>query len=163
MFTENVLFIDSRPVSHHPRRTAVTVIGPLVLRTAAELRRVLHDALADDVQRLDVDLSGVTDADPAGLAMLVVAARRLQARPDASELRLTAISYVCGDVMRRLHLFSDQLASLDEPRMTPPAEFIARAAESRSRADPGCRPLGTALRTPAVPVKRLATRRRAVR
>ncbi len=131
MFTESVLFVDSRPVSHNPRCTADTVIGPLVLRTAVELRHVLRAALAGGVQRLDVDLSGVTDADPAGLATLVVAARRLQARPDTSELRLTAISRVCADVMRQLHLFSDQLAAL-QPNTELPADFTSRTAGGRA-------------------------------
>lgn len=114
MFSGSVLFIDSRPAGNDPRCTAVRVFGPLVLRTAGELRRVLHDALGSDVQRLDLDLTGVTEADPAGLATLVVAARRLQARPDASSsLRLTGVSRDVAGVMRQLHLFTDQLALLE--------------------------------------------------
>jgi anti-anti-sigma factor len=165
MFPDTVLYVDSRPSSHDPRCTAVTVSGPIVLHTAAELRRVLHEALEGDIHRFDVDLSGVTDADPAGLATLVVAARRLQARPDGGSLRLIAISRICADVMRHLHLFHDQLAKLEPKTSTTTPQPTPGPAESEARIRPysGSRPPGAALKTSAVSSNRLRARRRAVR
>ncbi len=112
MLEDKVLIVDVRPAGNTSGCTAINVSGPLVLHTAGEMRHVLHEALAGAVRRLDIDLSGVTDVDPAGLATLVIAARRLQARPDGHALQLTAVSRVCASTMRRLHLFPQQLAAI---------------------------------------------------
>jgi anti-anti-sigma regulatory factor len=102
---ERPLQIDCRP-SDDAHALAVTVQGPLVMRASSELRRVLTQALDSGVRRLEIDLSGVTEVDPAGLANLVVAARRLQAsREQGGGLHIVAVSGSCADAMRRLHLF----------------------------------------------------------
>ncbi|MFB4308545.1 STAS domain-containing protein [Actinomadura sp. GTD37] len=61
-------------------RTVVAVSGELDSASTPSLREQLHIALRDTGAHVTIDLSGVTFCDSSGLAMLVGACRRTEAR-----------------------------------------------------------------------------------
>lgn len=100
----------------------VTVSGPLILSTTPLLNAVLTSALDCGARRIAVDLRDVSDFDTAGLAALVVAARRLRACHGT--LTLVALSPDCEALMERFHLFAMERTECS-PRLphhlSPPA------------------------------------------
>jgi anti-anti-sigma factor len=88
----------------------VSLCGPMDARSVNRVRQVMRPLLNDGVRRLDIDLSGITDVEPSGLAAMVLVAR--QSRALQGTVRLLAVSATCAEAMRRRHLFVEQLASL---------------------------------------------------
>jgi ABC-type transporter Mla MlaB component len=86
----------------------LVVRGALVVRAVGSLLQAVHTALDGGVRRLTFDLRDVTEVDPAGLAPLVIATRRLRAVGGA--VRFVAVSTPCLEVMRRLHVLADAAA-----------------------------------------------------
>jgi anti-anti-sigma factor len=84
----------------------VTVTGPLVLSTTPLLHAVLNGALDTGARRIAIDLHEVTDLDTAGLATLIMTARRLRACNGS--LAFTSLSPDCEALMERLHLFANE-------------------------------------------------------
>jgi anti-anti-sigma regulatory factor len=118
------LFIHCRPIPGDSAGAFVAVSGPLFLRSAGELRRILTNTLDQGTRRLWIDLGGVTAADPGGLASLVIAARRLQARKNGDGMKFVDVSAACAEVMRRLHLFTDQVAGPSRESAFSPGSWV---------------------------------------
>jgi anti-anti-sigma factor len=74
--------------------------GEMTIYRAAELRQVLLDALAPPGD-LNIDLSGVTEIDSAGVQLLVAAKKSAQA--NSTELHLTGHS---AEVLEVLEIFN---------------------------------------------------------
>jgi len=75
--------------------------GELTIHTAAD-RRVVLMALADAGGDLELDLSGVTELDTAGLQLLLLARR--EAARGGGRLTLSAVSRAVADVLAIAHL-----------------------------------------------------------
>jgi anti-anti-sigma regulatory factor len=88
-------------------RVKLVIRGALVARISTTLSRAVHHAIAPGTRVLELDLTGVTDVDPAGLAPFVVAARRL--RGTNGSVRFIAVSVKCAETMQRLHLFTEAI------------------------------------------------------
>lgn len=86
-------------------RAEVRIGGTLCRTDAPAVRRRLDRLIDAGVTCIDLDLGGICDADPAGLATLVIAARRL--RGSHGRLSFTALSDECTRILLRLHLFED--------------------------------------------------------
>ena len=84
--------------------------GELTIYRAAELKELLLNALAAGGGDLEVDLSGVSDFDSAGLQLLMLAKKTAQER--GRELRLTGHSPAVLEVFELLNVaayFGDPL------------------------------------------------------
>lgn len=98
--------------STNQRESAPPVLciqGELSIYRATELKRALLAALTEAAS-LDIDLSGVTEIDTAGLQLLMLAKKTAQAQQ--RELRLVAHSPAVTDVFELLNLaayFGDPL------------------------------------------------------
>lgn len=102
-----------------PRQRAGAILridGELNIYRAAELKPVLLAPLADG-NVLEVDLSGVTDLDTAGVQLLMLAKKTAQAL--SGELRLVAHSPIVVDVLELLNLSS----WFGDPLVIPPKDF----------------------------------------
>jgi anti-anti-sigma regulatory factor len=95
--------VRSVRVANEPRAVNIVVTGPLVLESTSLLRAVLVSALDGGAIEVRLDLGAVSDIDTAGLATLVMAARRLRG---SGVLRFCAMSRICVDTMDQLHLFT---------------------------------------------------------
>ena len=93
--------------------------GEMTIYRAAELKQTLLAPL-DHPGRLEIDLSGVTELDTAGLQLLMLAKRTAQA--NQSELRLAGHSPAVLDVFELLNLaayFGDPLVIPSRAASTP--------------------------------------------
>lgn len=90
--------------------------GELNIYRAAELKQELLAPIAAGTS-VEIDLSGVTDLDTAGLQLLMLAKKTAQAL--GGELRLVAHSPVVVDVLELLHLSS----WFGDPLVIPPSSF----------------------------------------
>jgi anti-sigma B factor antagonist len=89
--------------------TSLRIDGDLTIYRAAELKQLLLAPLGEGVT-LELDLSGVTEFDTAGLQLLMLARNTAQAA--GGELKLSAHSPAVIDVLDLLNLtawFGDQL------------------------------------------------------
>jgi anti-sigma B factor antagonist len=89
--------MDARPGPHDP----ITLTGELTIYTAAETAGRLGAGL-EPRGDCDLDLSGVTELDGAGLQLLLWLKHALEAH--GSTLHLVAHSDAVGEVIRLLHL-----------------------------------------------------------
>ena len=88
--------------------------GELTIYRAAELKELLLNALAAGGGDLEVDLSGVSDFDSAGLQLLMLAKKTAQQR--GGELHLTGHSPAVLEVFELLNVgayFGDPLVIAD--------------------------------------------------
>jgi anti-anti-sigma factor len=111
----------SKPRNKTPKPAALRIEGEFTIFRAAELM----PALVACPPPAEIDLSGVTEIDSAGVQLLLLAAR--QARDDQRALRLVARSAAVDEVFRLLNLgppFADILPGA--PRDGPAASPIAR-------------------------------------
>lgn len=104
------------------------IVGELSIYRAEELKQ----ALLGEPSPIEVDLSGVTDIDTAGVQLLMLAKRAAQAAQ--RELRLVAHSPVVNDVFELLNLgayFDDPLvmASSASATRSPNPKTAARHAD----------------------------------
>lgn len=90
------------------------VQGEMNIYRAADLKPMLLEPLADGAT-LEVDLSGVTDLDTAGLQVLMLAKKTAQTK--GGELRLVAHSPIVVDVLELLNLS----AWFGDPLVIPPS------------------------------------------
>lgn len=88
--------------------------GEMNIYRAAELKQELLAPIARDAS-VEIDLSGVTDLDTAGLQVLMLAKKTAQSA--GCELRLVAHSPVVVDVLELLHLSS----WFGDPLVIPPS------------------------------------------
>ncbi|HTW20777.1 MAG TPA: STAS domain-containing protein [Mycobacteriales bacterium] len=86
----------------------VRICGTLCRTDASAVRRRLGHLIDAGVTCIDLDLGGIQDADPAGLATLVIAARRL--RGSHGRLSFSALSDESAEILSRLHLFVDDVS-----------------------------------------------------
>lgn len=92
-----------------PGGAALSIKGELTIYQALELKQLLLTALAGTAV-LEVDLSGVTDIDTAGVQLLILVKKTAQAQQ--RELHLVAHSPAVTDVFELLNLvayFGDPL------------------------------------------------------
>jgi anti-sigma B factor antagonist len=111
---------DPSPGVEKPGLPVLRIEGELTIYRAAELKQALLDAVAG-AALLEVDLSGVTEIDTAGLQLLMLAKKTAQAAQ--RELRLVAHSPAVIDVFELLNLaayFGDPLVIAARPS-TPSA------------------------------------------
>ncbi|SFF16745.1 STAS domain-containing protein [Paracidovorax wautersii] len=95
---------------------AVTLLpldGELNIYRAAELRLVLLAAISDSPAGLDIDLSGVSEIDSAGVQLLLAARRDLQAR--GVPLRLVEPSAEVRQLFDLFDLSGEHLAGASQP------------------------------------------------
>lgn len=78
--------------------TVVGAVGPLDRTTAPQLESVLEGLDSEDVCRVVIDLSGVSDMSSAGLRVIISAAKRFRRR-DGGDLCLAAPSKRVVDVL----------------------------------------------------------------
>jgi anti-sigma B factor antagonist len=107
---------------------ALRIEGEMSIYRAAELKQILLDALKAS-PTLDVDLSGVTEFDTAGLQLLMLAKKTAQQA--GGDLRLSAHSPAVVDVLELLNLsawFGDQL--IIPPRADSRASSTSSARNS---------------------------------
>lgn len=93
----------------------LSIQGEMNIYRAVELKQALLAPIVPGAT-VEVDLSGVTDLDTAGLQVLMLAKKTAQAL--GGELRLVAHSPVVVDVLELLHLsawFGDQLVIPPSP------------------------------------------------
>ncbi|OIJ98503.1 STAS domain-containing protein [Streptomyces monashensis] len=83
-----------------PDHCALAVVGELDMVTAAELRRVLQQAVATYPSTV-VDLAGVSFCDCTGMSALLAASRRAKERGAA--LRLRSVPYAVARMLRLTH------------------------------------------------------------
>ena len=81
--------------------TCLRIDGEMTIYRAAELKPVLLEALKPSAD-MDIDLSGVTEFDSAGVQLLMLAQR--EARAMQGELRLVAPSAAVREVFDLLDL-----------------------------------------------------------
>lgn len=92
-----------------PPRTTLRLDGELTIYRAQELKQALLEPLASNTV-LEIDLSGVSEIDTAGMQLLILA--KVQARARKSELNLVAHSPAVLDALEVLNLagyFGDQV------------------------------------------------------
>ena len=99
--------------SGHGRRGLLTVRGQLTWRTSRRLHASFRRVVDAGGRELRVDLRSVTEADPAGVAVLLVHARLLPTL--GGTLEVLGASGPCRAVLRRLQLSH----LLDEPEPPP--------------------------------------------
>jgi anti-anti-sigma regulatory factor len=118
MVTE--LHIRCFPEQSEQGSLQVTICGPLDARSVNQVRRVMRPALHEGVRHVDIDLSGITEVEPAALAAMVLVDR--QSRAFKGTFRLRAVSATCAEAMRRQHLFTEQLGFVEQlgPASRPP-------------------------------------------
>ncbi|WP_035608604.1 STAS domain-containing protein [Hylemonella gracilis] len=90
--------------------TMLHITGEMTIYRAAELRELLLQALPQSSGQLDIDLSGVTELDVAGLQVLMAVKREAQARQ--GDLHLMNHSPAVVDVFEILNVaafFGDPL------------------------------------------------------
>jgi len=93
---------------------SLRIQGEMTIYRAAELKAMLLKPIQAGAT-VEVDLSGVTDLDTAGLQVLMLAKKTAQAL--GGELRLVAHSPVVVDVLELLHLSS----WFGDPLVIPPS------------------------------------------
>lgn len=81
--------------------TTLRIDGEMNIYHAAELKQMLLEPLKDGVN-MELDLSGVTDIDTAGVQLLMLA--RKTARENQGELRLVALAAPVREVLEFLNL-----------------------------------------------------------
>lgn len=96
-------------------REPLRLVGEMDIYHAEALRQTLLDALAPLAPGalLELDLSGVTEFDTAGLQLLIMADRA--ARAAGGTLRVTACSDAVDGVLQWLQLQPSSMAPLDPP------------------------------------------------
>lgn len=94
--------------------SSLRIEGELTIYRAAELKPVVLDALAR-APRTEIDLSGVTEIDTAGVQILMLAKRAAVA--DGRELRLVSHSAAVVDALQLL----DLAAYFGDPLVVPSA------------------------------------------
>lgn len=103
----------ANPIPHIPRRLALN--GEMSIYHAAEQKTLLIDALAGS-EGLELDLSGVTEMDTAGLQLLVLLKR--EARCQGKDVVLLAHSQAVREVID----FCNMSAELGDPMVIPARE-----------------------------------------
>lgn len=103
----------------------MNIQGELTIYRAAELKQELLAALAEPAG-LEIDLSGVTDIDTAGLQLLMLAKKTAQAQQH--ELRLVAHSPAVIEIFELLNL----AAYFGDPLVIAPRNTTAGARPSTS-------------------------------
>jgi len=93
--------------------TLLPLDGELNIYRAAELRLVLLAAISDSPAGLDIDLSGVSEIDSAGVQLLLAARRDLKAR--GVPLRLVAPSAEVRQLFDLFDLSGEHLADASQP------------------------------------------------
>jgi anti-sigma B factor antagonist len=104
-----------------PAVTGLRLEGELTIYRAEELKPILLAALAD-ANPLEIDLSGVTELDTAGVQLLLLIKKTAQVQQ--RELRLLRHRLAVTDVFERLNL----VAFFDDPLVlattTPPGRRV---------------------------------------
>ena len=106
---------------HDGAHAVLRIAGELTIFRAAEIKAAL---LTEPAPR-EVDLSGVTDIDTAGLQLLMLAKKTAQAQ--RRELRLVAHSPVVSELFELLNLvryFGDPMAVAARVDLTPPCSEV---------------------------------------
>ncbi|MDD2610150.1 MAG: STAS domain-containing protein [Giesbergeria sp.] len=96
--------------------TSLRMAGEMTIYRAAELKQLLLEPLQQPGATLEVDLSGVTELDTAGLQLLILAKRT--ARKQDGQLRLMGHSPAVLNVFDLLNLaayFGDDLVIAQPP------------------------------------------------
>lgn len=112
---------DPSPDAEQRGPAVLRIEGELTIYRAAEFKQTLLDAVAGAAV-LELDLSGVTDIDTAGLQLLMLAKKTAQAAQ--RELRLVAHSPAVTDLFELLNLaafFGDPLVIASRAKAAPPS------------------------------------------
>ena len=75
----------------------IRVCGEMTIYTAAQIKQPLVDAVCGNPDNIQLDLSGVSDFDTAGVQLLLLAHR--EALAGGRHLRLVAESHIVRDVL----------------------------------------------------------------
>ncbi|HEV2702302.1 MAG TPA: STAS domain-containing protein [Steroidobacteraceae bacterium] len=75
----------------------IRVTGEMTVYTASQVKQPLIDAVCDSPANVQMDLSGVSDLDTAGVQLLLLAHR--EALASGRQLRLVAESNIVRDVL----------------------------------------------------------------
>jgi anti-sigma B factor antagonist len=96
--------------------TTLPLDGELTIYRAAEIKPMLMAALSDSPEGLDVELSGVTEIDSAGIQLLMAAKRAAMAA--GGSLVLSGHSEAVSDALDLLNLraFFDDQGSMPLPQ-----------------------------------------------